>query len=250
MAGALSAAACSSQDGAGPTSDAARLTAESPQAILASPELKQVAMARAETAFKRHCVICHNDNAQGRVGDHRGVSDRCRSCHEVGRHGRPGTPSLVDSEWLWGGEAEQIERTLLHGIRTDEPGAHSGEMPAFKTGTTMLKENEIHDLVEYVVQLSGREAEPQAVQRAAHNWTHCVACHGQDGRGVTSVGGSDLTDPEWIYGSDRAAIFTSIAEGRAGHCPAWQDRLDAATIRSLAVYLYSKSHPSAGANQE
>jgi cytochrome c oxidase cbb3-type subunit 3 len=52
-------------------------------------------------------------------------------------------------------------------------------------------------------------------------------------------GGPDLTDDVWI-GGDRGAITASIAAGRMGRCPAWADKLEAATIKSLAVYLWRK----------
>ena len=55
-----------------------------------------------------------------------------------------------------------------------------------------------------------------------------------------------LTDKDYLYGdgSDRW-IYDTIAKGRAGMCPAWADRLSAAKIRELSLYVYSLSHGSA-----
>ena len=49
--------------------------------------------------------------------------------------------------------------------------------------------------------------------------------------GYKPYGGPDLTDDVWIYGGDRGAITASISAGRMGRCPAWVDKLDAATIK-------------------
>jgi cytochrome c oxidase cbb3-type subunit 3 len=49
-----------------------------------------------------------------------------------------------------------------------------------------------------------------------------------------------LTDDIWIYGGDRPTITASITAGRMGRCPAWANKLDAATIKALAVYLWRK----------
>ena len=43
-----------------------------------------------------------------------------------------------------------------------------------------------------------------------------------------------------LSAGDRGAITASIAAGRMGRCPAWVDKLDAATIKSLAVYIWRK----------
>jgi cytochrome c oxidase cbb3-type subunit III len=67
-----------------------------------------------------------------------------------------------------------------------------------------------------------------------------VECHGPEGRGYKPYGGPDLTDDIWIYGGDRGAITASIAAGRMGRCPAWVDKLDAPTIKSLAVYIWRR----------
>ncbi len=44
-----------------------------------------------------------------------------------------------------------------------------------------------------------------------------------------------------LYGSDRDTIYDVIANGRLGECPPWGNTLDAATIKSLAVYIWNKS---------
>ncbi len=46
---------------------------------------------------------------------------------------------------------------------------------------------------------------------------YCSTCHGSSGRGAT--GFPNLTDADWLYGSDFAAIESSIANGRNGIMP-------------------------------
>ena len=67
----------------------------------------------------------------------------------------------------------------------------------------------------------------------------CAVCHGDDAKGKRELGAPNLTDPIWLYGSDRAAIVEGISNGRGGMMPAWAGRLDDVTIKALAVYVHS-----------
>jgi cytochrome c oxidase cbb3-type subunit 3 len=66
-----------------------------------------------------------------------------------------------------------------------------------------------------------------------------VPCHGAQGKGDRAIGAPDLTDELWLYGGDKPAIAGSIRVGRAGVMPAWAHRLDAETIKELAIYVHS-----------
>jgi cytochrome c oxidase cbb3-type subunit III len=68
---------------------------------------------------------------------------------------------------------------------------------------------------------------------------NCAACHGGNGKGDPEVGAPDLTDKIWLYGSDEASLIETITNGRAGVMPAWEGRLDPATIKAMAVYVHS-----------
>ena len=50
---------------------------------------------------------------------------------------------------------------------------------------------------------------------------------------------SRLASATHLYGADRASVIAQITKPRQGVMPAWVDRLDAATIKSLAVYVHS-----------
>ena len=49
----------------------------------------------------------------------------------------------------------------------------------------------------------------------------------------------NLTDDIWLFGGAKVQIVESIRTGRGGQMPAWVGRLDAVTLKSLAVYVHS-----------
>ncbi len=165
--------------------------------------------------------------------------DNCATCHGAGGQGFEGYPSLVDDVWLWGGSLDAIEQTLRYGIRSTHPETRFNMMQAFG-GDGLLRHEQIVDLVEYVVHLSGREADGEAVARAAESFAlQCSSCHGATGAGIQAMGAPDLTDQIWLYGGDREAIYQSIYDGRTGVMPAWTDRLSDPQIVALAVYVHA-----------
>ena len=70
------------------------------------------------------------------------------------------------------------------------------------------------------------------------NADNCVACHGAAGQGDRAQGAPDLTDREWLYGSDRESIRGQIHNGRNGVMPSWEGRFSPAVIKALAVYVH------------
>ena len=165
--------------------------------------------------------------------------DNCATCHGAGGQGFKGYPSLVDDAWIWGGSLEDIQTTLHYGIRATHPQTRNNLMMAFgETGA--FSRDQISDLVEYVMQISGREANPEAVARAAPLFAQqCAACHGADGAGDQSQGAPNLTDAIWLYGGERGDIYESLYFGRAGVMPYWTDRLTDEQITALSVYVHS-----------
>ncbi|MAP93354.1 MAG: cytochrome-c oxidase, cbb3-type subunit III [Ponticaulis sp.] len=166
--------------------------------------------------------------------------DNCATCHGAGGRGAKGYPSLADDVWLWDGTLEGIETTLQHGIRHEEDDdTRNSAMPSFgKDG--LLPRETINDLTEYVLHVSGQDAEEDAVARAEPVFQQeCSICHGEDAKGMRSEGAPNLTDAEWLYGGDRATIFETIYNARNSHMPAWSDRLDATSIKALAVYVHT-----------
>jgi cytochrome c oxidase cbb3-type subunit 3 len=60
-----------------------------------------------------------------------------------------------------------------------------------------------------------------------------------DGRGNQEMGAPNLTDGIWLYGGDRESINNTIFYARNGSMPAWGQRLDEATLKMLALYVYT-----------
>lgn len=197
---------------------AAYLANASLQEIETDPELQSLALAIGTSVF----------------------GDNCATCHGPGGTGSSGYPNLRDDEWLWGGQLEQIHHTINVGVRQGTEDRTS-DMPNFGRDR-MLSDEEIADLTEYVVALSGREANAEAVEAAAPIYKQqCESCHGPEGTGDQTKGAPDLTDQVWLYGSDRDAISTQIHEGRGGVMPAWGPRFDEAVVKALAVYIHVNS---------
>jgi len=70
---------------------------------------------------------------------------------------------------------------------------------------------------------------------------NCSVCHGSTARGA--LGFPNLTDDDWLYGSDAETIKTTIMHGRAGQMPAkgLNPAMNKADISNLTHYLLSFS---------
>ncbi|MGJ4995967.1 cytochrome-c oxidase, cbb3-type subunit III [Bradyrhizobium sp. HKCCYLR20261] len=166
--------------------------------------------------------------------------DNCAACHGTGAAGAKGFPNLNDDDWLWGGSLEQIQQTLLYGIRSGHPKTREGQMLAFgKDG--VLKPAEIVTVANYVRELAGLPTRQGYDAKAGAKIfaENCAACHGDNAKGNPEVGAPNLTDKIWLYGSDEATLIETITNGRAGVMPAWEGRLDPTTIKAMAVYVHS-----------
>lgn len=197
---------------------AGRLVTASLEEIENDLNLQQFAIAMGESAF----------------------GDNCATCHGAGGRGAKGYPMLADDIWIWDGTLDGIEYTIRHGVRhMDDPETRLSAMPAFGRDG-ILTSREIDDLTQYVLNLAGRDADGTAVTRAVPLYAQqCAVCHGPAGKGDRLFGAPDLTDHEWIFGGDPRDIRQSIHAARNAHMPAWQGRLDDATIKALAVYVHA-----------
>ncbi|HCU53649.1 MAG TPA: cytochrome-c oxidase, cbb3-type subunit III [Gammaproteobacteria bacterium] len=156
----------------------------------------------------------------------------CTGCHGSDACGGPGYPNLRDSDWLYGGEPEQIKASIMNG--------RSGAMPAWGA---MLGQEGVFNVSEYVISLSGRKASADAAAAGKEKFQQvCAACHGADGKGNQALGAPNLTDNIWLYGGSQAAIMKTISEGRNGRMPAHGEFLGEAKVHLLAAYIWSLSH--------
>jgi len=167
-------------------------------------------------------------------------ADNCAPCHGSGGAGAKGYPNLNDDDWLWGGSLDQITQTIQFGARSGHAKSHESQMLAFGRDA-ILKPDEIVTVANYVRSMSGLSTAPgfDAVAGKKIFSENCVTCHGEAGKGNQELGAPNLTDKIWLYGSEQAAIVETITNGRAGVMPAWSGRLDAVTIKALAVYVHS-----------
>jgi cytochrome c oxidase cbb3-type subunit 3 len=198
---------------------AAKLTDASLETIEQDPALQNVAFAIGQSVF----------------------GDNCATCHGIGGTGSKGYANLKDDVWIWGGSLEDIRHTITVGVRATSPDTRNTRMPPFGRDE-MLTPGQINALTEYVVALSGRKADAVKVERVRKTFAEqCASCHGPDGKGNQAKGAPNLTDAEWLYGSDRKSITEQIWNGRGGVMPTWGGRLDPTTIKALAVYVHANA---------
>lgn len=164
-------------------------------------------------------------------------ADNCAPCHGSGGAGAPNYPVLADDDWLWGATLADIDTTVRYGVRSDHDETRSGDMPAFGADK-VLGQQEIAAVADYVLSLSGAAGADVAVGRTIFV-DNCVACHGEDGKGVTEVGGPDLTDAIWLYGTGRETIMSQVSKPRHGVMPAWIGRLDDVSIKQVSIYVHA-----------
>jgi len=159
----------------------------------------------------------------------------CTTCHGSDARGATGFPNLTDNEWLYGATEQAITASITHG--------RSGIMPAL--APALGGDAGIDNMVTYVRSLSGAvEADAGAAQSQAMFVALCSACHGADGTGIQAMGAPNLTDDNWLYGGDAAAIRQTLVEGRNGIMPAHGDLLGENRVRILAAYVASLSADS------
>ncbi|AMN54543.1 cytochrome Cbb3 [Labrenzia sp. CP4] len=166
--------------------------------------------------------------------------DNCAPCHGSGGTGAEGFPNLQDDTWIWGGTLDNIHTTLEFGIRSGHDEARIGEMPAFGRDELLSRE-EINQVANFVASRAGLETD-EGVDLAAGQTVYddnCAACHGEDLKGIQDVGAPSLLSANYLYGKSLDAIKAQINNPRNGVMPAWVDRLDPATIKSLTVYVHS-----------
>jgi cytochrome c oxidase cbb3-type subunit 3 len=195
----------------------------------------------------------------------------CAGCHGADLKGVPAqhTPDLTDSEWRFSGDdlasggivkfPSDVEWTVRYGIRSNHPNARGleGDMlaydPKFRTeedtkefgDKAFLSPEEIEDVVEYVLKLSGQPADAARAVRGAALFAdgskgNCFDCHGVDGTGSDPIGSTNLTRMElYLWGSDRASIQESIVKGRRGVMPAFEDTLKPEEIRAVSVFVFA-----------
>ena len=163
--------------------------------------------------YQTYCIQCHGATGQG-------SRDK-------------GLPNLTDKDWQWGGEPAQILESINAG--------RMGMMPAWGGNPDAVGgESGAREIASYVRSLSGLSHKPDLAANGKTRYASvCVACHGQDGTGMSALGAPNLTDKVWLYGSSEARIVETIIKGRANQMPAWKEFLGEAKTHLLAAYVIS-----------
>ncbi|MDH1262757.1 cytochrome-c oxidase, cbb3-type subunit III [Pseudomonas sp. GD03944] len=160
----------------------------------------------------------------------------CSVCHGSDAKGAMGFPNLTDAHWRWGGEAETIKTSILHG--------RQGVMPAWGQ---LLGEEGVKQVAAYVRQDLAKLPLPEGTDVDVDHGrtlfsTNCAACHGPVGTGMAMLGAPDLTHSQgWIYGSSLAQLQQTIRHGRNGQMPAQEQYLGNDKVHLLAAYVLSLS---------
>jgi cytochrome c oxidase cbb3-type subunit 3 len=216
--------------------------------IARSLRLNGQAMMLGRKVFADHCAGCHGEDLKGLRVQH--------------------TPDLTDAEWRFSGDdvpsggakkrPSDVEWTVRYGVRSGNPNARGAEVsmlafdPQYRTkddtedfgDKRFLNLKEIDDVVEYVLQISGRPADKAKAARGDvlfHDGAkgNCYDCHGEDGAGIDTFGSTNLTRPDlYLYGSDRASISESIVKGRHGVMPAFEGVLKPEELKAVSVYVF------------
>lgn len=190
---------------------------------------------RIEPVYEKYRAMSFAEIASdedGRMIGQRLFLNNCAQCHGSDARGAGSFPNLADSNWLHGGDPEQIMHSITEG--------RHGIMPPWGSVVTP---REASDIAQYVRSLSGLAADQLQVVRGKRGFDKtCVACHGADGTGNTALGAPDLTANVWMYGSSEASIVETILNGRENIMPAQKGILTEDQIRMLTAWVWGLSN--------
>jgi cytochrome c oxidase cbb3-type subunit 3 len=182
--------------------------------------------------FQQMPVVAVAADPEARRMGERLFVNYCATCHGSDARGARGFPNLRDNDWLYGGDPDVIQQTILDG--------RSGVMPAW--ADALGGDAGVADVTEFVFSLSGRDVDQAAAARGGEKYQMlCVACHGADGTGNQALGAPNLTDSIWLYGGSSKQVMETIAKGRMGVMPPHRDFLGEDKVHLLAAYVYSLS---------
>ena len=182
--------------------------------------------------FQEMPIVAVAADPEARLMGERLFVNYCATCHGSDARGARGFPNLRDNDWLYGGDPDVIQQTILEG--------RNGVMPAW--ADALGGDAGVADVTEFVFSLSGRDVDQAAAARGGEKYQMlCVACHGADGTGNQALGAPNLADSIWLYGGSSKQVMESIAKGRIGVMPPHRDFLGEDKVHLLAAYVYSLS---------
>ena len=215
----------------------AEVAAEIVAAEQANSAINATLVAAELTEVSADAVLMQYANSAGASG----IRTWCAQCLGSGGAGvqASGYPNLLDDDWLWGGDIENIHLTIAHGIRNEEDlDSRYSQMPAYGE---IFEEQEILSVVQYVKSLSGTPDDATLAAAGEELFLdNCAACHGDEGLGDVEQGAPNLADAIWLYGGDTETLIETVTYSRFGVMPPWQGRLSEAEVRAVALYVHSR----------
>jgi len=227
------------------------LASPSVNRIARSLRLNRQAMVLGKKVYDEHCASCHGADLKGIPEQH--------------------TPDMTDNEWRFSGDdlesgglkkfPSDVEWTVRYGVRSGHENARGAEVnmlafyPEFRTkedtedfgSDKFLSDAEIEEVVEYVLQISGQQADSAKATRGEELFHdnakgNCADCHDNGGTGIDTFGSTNLTRKgSYLWGSDRASIRESIIKGRRGVMPAFDDTLKPEELKAVSVFVFSQA---------
>jgi mono/diheme cytochrome c family protein len=219
--------------------------------IVKSIRLNAAAMTLGRKVYDENCAACHGEDLKGIPAQH--------------------TPDLTDSEWRFSGDdlasggaikfPSDVEWTVRYGIRSENPNARGVEAdmlaydPQYRNkddtddygSGRFLTDEEIGDVVEYVLEISGQQHDATKAARGGVLFQdgakgNCYDCHGEDATGIDALGSTNLTRKDlYLWGADRATILESITHGRRGVMPDFDGKLKPEEIKAVSVFTFSRA---------
>jgi len=208
---------------------------------------------RGGRAFLSHCAMCHGNGGNG-DGD---------AADAIKKQGVT-VARLNDAETMDRLTRAQIVEVISRG------GGHTGRSNLMPAWGEKLDPQMIDDIADYVVTL--RSANPAIPRSTLASYLqsppgvpadgrelfvhHCVACHGDEGRGDGPYGQRlikehnvhprDLTDGKYLATRTDKDLYAVVALGgghfrKAIYMPAWTITLSPAQIKDLVAYVRSLS---------
>lgn len=162
-------------------------------------------------------------------------ADNCQPCHGANGSGAPNFPVLADDDWIWGGTVEDIEATVLYGIRSTHDDTRISDMPSF-IEDEYFSLAEASEIADFVVSLASTPITGNGADLYEEN---CAACHGEEGEGQDALGAPTLSDGIWLFGEGKEAIVAQIAKPNHGVMPYWEGRLTSTEIKQVSIYVHS-----------
>ncbi|MCX2761010.1 c-type cytochrome [Vibrio sp. Sgm 22] len=157
--------------------------------------------------FQTHCAACHRDNAQGQ------------------KH----FPNLIDQEWLYGGNDEDIIHSIAKG--------RNGAMPGL---SEIMRPDEVAKVSYYLASLNQRHTDVPEIKVELGKTLfvkYCSSCHADGAVANPAIGVPDLSDDIWLHGGSIEEIQHTINYGLNNLMPAFNEQLTENEILALGAYI-------------